>query len=407
MKARWALLLFAAGVASGWVLRPDGLAKHMVEASRGPRATMSRQRLPQEDGRASFGKRIAGAESSGAMRIWKDLDRSERMEAMESMASAARIGDEKFQNRLGSMVHSLLKGWMDSDPEGLLAMVRSTSNQDLKDYLLRRILEHLQEKKDVEQALALEIEFLQEGGHFRTDVPRFALEAKLGEGAAAYLELMEKLPFMPGGGGGTPGRFPADFNFQQVADGVSDLIQARGGLKPPNFPLDFHTEWARRDRDAAYAWWANHPPLPYNDLNQILAVTDEVSPGSSTTWIAAKLQDPDAPRDKIILGLGSGEERAVPGRVDAVAKAMPDTGSADALLTDFIVLNSTLDPRLRHSPAFALSSLSSPQARLDAVITLGKRGGSLPLDQFTDDQFKAWGTTREEMTNAFARSGNH
>ncbi|RYD29733.1 MAG: hypothetical protein EOP87_17790, partial [Verrucomicrobiaceae bacterium] len=144
------------------------------------------------------------------------------MAVMESMASATGMEDRKAKDRLSSMIRMILWEWVDTDLEGILKIVRDTSDTAVKDRMLRDILERLENKKEVEQVLALEIEFLKENGYFRTHVPQFALEAKLREGATAYLELMERLPFTRGGGG-TPGRFPADFDFQLAADGMANL----------------------------------------------------------------------------------------------------------------------------------------------------------------------------------------
>jgi hypothetical protein len=404
MKKLWILPIFVGGVLAGWLGRGNGAAPPELETSQtlSTKAARHREAGPSKSTGdpklATFGKRMGESNGGEFIPLWEELSPSERRAAMESMATQAGLDQVKTKNRILSIMGAVLLKWVDADLEGALAAARGTSNEDLRKFMISTIMEQLV-KQDPDKALALEEEFPQPHSRYSTPLAEKALEEKIKAGAAGYIGMMEKLTFSKGGSG-APSQFPADFDFRTVADGTARLMASRDGMSPPWFPTNFYSEWAKRDLDSVFDWWATHPSLPFNRLTDILSAMEKTSAGSSASWIAAKL-NVGATRAKIIQELGGGNEGSLPLRIEAISMALPDARSSDAFLTDFLWENTSPKANRQYSMAFVVSSISSPQARLEAFQALKAKGGFLSTEQFTNAQFDKWGITRSEVEQIF------
>ena len=99
-------------------------------------------------------------------------------------------------------------------------------------------------------------------------------------------------------------------------------------MKVPVFPSNFVSNWAARDADAAYAWFAKNENVTYEKFGSLLeGVEKQGVPGASYTWAADKLEEPGTARDAVIRGLAQFDWERKTTTINSIAQAMPDDAS--------------------------------------------------------------------------------
>jgi hypothetical protein len=295
-------------------------------------------------------------------------------------------------------MEKILRQWTDKSFDEAWAAAQKCQNPDLRAFMLQSIIERLAEK-DPERAVTLEAEEKLANPQFRTAAVPVLQKSKLKVGAAEYVESIKRFP-LERTSGGSDEEFADDFDFKLAADGITALKKANKGKGPSSFPTNFMQEWAKKDPQAAFDWWAANPTLLFNDLNTVLAGIETNSPGATTALLVEKLQDPSVPRKKLVEELVSIDVEDLMPRVNSIASAMPDARTADAFLSDVFVAESE---GVVEASAFALNSMSSPDARLDALRAMAAKHENVEVGEVTDEQLQAWGITRQQAEKAIAK----
>jgi hypothetical protein len=399
MKMSWGLLIFALGLFVGWQIRGNA-----TDPSESVKSTTSKPVSPRpvrpaatahETKWIAFGKSAKDLSHQEKQEAIKNLAPQDRMAALQALASQA--GLEGLNYQVKSLMENILENWTDENFDEAWNAARTTTDPDLAKFMMKTVLDHFS-KKDPERAFAIHQEQLASDPEFKSNAPGRLLSARLKVGASEYLEILSQIPF----GSGTSGsnaNFAEDFDFQQAADGLAQLMEKQQGKKPSLFPTNFHTEWAKRDPEAVFAFWTANPSLPFNGLEEILQGMDSASPESSASWLAAKLLNPAMPREKMIEALaGSAEDQAA--RINGIVRALPDEATADAFLSEVLAANPYGNSLEKHS--FVISALSSPAARLEAFQAMKSKHRAPKIEKISDAQLQAWGITRQQAEQAIA-----
>jgi hypothetical protein len=344
-RRKWfpALLVFAAGLPLGWLLRGGDLhkedpafssaakpvARHAVTAKRGT-----------DDRWDVFAQQMKNAAGPDWMPMWNDLQPSDRAAAMESMVNLTGQLRKEPERHLAKTMGEILKEWAGDDLEGAISAARNTSNEDLREFMVRGIKEYLI-GKDLDRLITLEKEFPQRLMRFDMSLVQRGVMATLEKGAEEYVDALEKAP--DSGGIGTAGKFAADFDFQYAADGLARLMESRKDVRLLACPANFLQEWAKQDPDAAFSWWVANERLPFSGLRDLILTQESESPGDAAAWLAAKIQQPAVNREKILREMGRENPEVLPTRINAIARAMPDRATGDAFLIDFLRYNTGPD----------------------------------------------------------------
>ena len=386
----------------GWVLRggtsiepKPAPAEALVTKSSRPRKDLS-EKPPYNAEWLALGKRAKGLGNQEREKAVKELDPKDRIAALEALASQAGLNGLDYQVK--SLMEKILENWAIEDFDGAWQAARATSNRDLADFMMKEVLGQLA-KTDPDRAFAIHLEQKAVDPNFYSNAPKRILDAKLKLGAADYVEILKQLPF-GGNCTGSTVEFASDFDFQFAADGFAKLKAEQANKNPATFPTNFYSEWAKRDPEAAFASWATNGSLPFNDLDGILKGMETQSPGTSAVWLAEKLQDPAISRVKVVEGLTE-LDTDLPSRISAVANALPDDAASDGFLTEFLASFPYSDPLTKCS--FAVSELSTPAARLQAFQAMKSKHRAPDVRKINDAQLAAWGITRQQAEQAFAK----
>lgn len=407
MKKRWGVILFITGISSGWLIRGSGQPQAVRETAVTSTKTTTRARevAPKKAAHdtkwLAFGKRAKELSYQEKAKAVEDMAPGDRMAAVEALA--AQAGLEGLDYNLKSMMQQIIEKWTDEDFDGAWKAAQDTTNPDLRKFVMRAVLNQLT-KSDPEKAFAFHLEELKLDPSFSSSAPNKMLQKNLKIGAAEYLAIMRQLP-MGSSSGGTAEEYAADFDFRQAADGVAELMKGEGTRNPSSFPNNFFTEWAKKNPDEVFKWWAENPSLPFNDFGRIIKGIELSEPGSSTDWIVSKLQDSPDSRDKIIKELSTSSDDGIDERLGNIAKSMETTARADDFLAEIAVLSSRRYPRSRYD--FALSTMSSPQARLEAFQKMKDTNQHIDFSDTNDAKLQSWGVTRAQVEQIFARPGKN
>jgi hypothetical protein len=180
-------------------------------------------------------------------------DFAKLLEALLKRGGAAGRAGLDFRDK--AAVDQLVSDWYAADPERATRWVRSLKDpQDLKE--LGDVLIATAVGKDYDAAIRL----MQEFSHNKDGVvviPETVMKAAAKQGAAELLKLsslsplsVEKDPVSP-----LTLSYPQDFDFQAALEGFNELHAK--GVKPATYPADLLDEWAKRDPEAAFRWFAN------------------------------------------------------------------------------------------------------------------------------------------------------
>lgn len=406
MKKRWSVLIFAAGLLLGWLIRGDRHPAPEVEAANLPVSKATRRHEVAATPTAhpakwpSIGKQALRFNDNEREDFLKNLAPKDRLQALETLA--AQSGPDGLDWRLRGMIQKILKELADQDFDSAWSWSKGIASEATRHYMMESLLKELV-KANPDRALALHLEQLAADPNFTSGVPHTLVAARVREGAQAMLDLFAKFPAKSGGGSGSDMKFPQDFDFQLLADGIRKMTQGTDSL--PAYPMNFLSAWAARDPEAAYAYWSGGGlPSWFGGWDRLIeGIETHGEAGAAAAWTVSKLADPSAPRRKIIGDLTNAIESGRMSKINSIAQAMPDAGVRDRFFTDVLVMNQYTDPVAQLG--FAFQGLSAPQARLDAIREISAAGRKVDLKKTDAAGFQAWGFTREQAEQMIA-AGN-
>ena len=396
VKILWIVLVFATGIGLGWAIRGTSPAPETAAAASvpAPPRTRAHVRAPAGPGEKwrTLAERSKDFSSSERQKFLEELSAADRMAALQALA--ANPGYSGLPYQVKSLMEKILEAWAEEDFDGGWDAALGCHDPELRKYMIKSLLGSLA-KTDPDRALDLHLAQLAADPEFSSGVPSRVLEGKLAAGAEAFSEFMGKLPF-GSGSGGSPRKFPPDFDFRLAAENVAKLMKERGNKRPPVFPTNFLEQWALSDPEAAHEWASRNPELPFNSWRALLDVMDRHGEtGEAAAWAAAKLMEPGAARERMIENISYGDESTLATRVRGIAAALPDTAEADRFLAEIVAGSSYSEPLKRH--AFAFAAMSSPEARLAALRNMNEKHRLPDDEKFTDSLLAAWEITRAQV----------
>lgn len=396
MKKLWILPIFATGALSGWMVRSRAEPNPNVAVVDSSPTKISRARSSssakskEHDSKwATFGKRAKDLNYEEKEAVVRELLPKDRMAALASLASQA--GLEGLDYSMKAMMNKILETWADDDFQGAWSAAQAENNPDLRKFMMSKLLMQLA-RKDPDRAFALHLEQVAIDPEFISPAPNIILDAKLKLGAEEYLRVLSQTKF-GNGSGGSAAEFAENFDFQMVADDLVKLL--KDSKQPSCFPTNFYTEWAKKNPEAVYAWWSGNTSPPFNDFADIVEGVENRAPGTSAAWIASKLQEPGAPREKIIGDLARSSVDLLATRTNSIMQELPDDKSRDAFLTDLLIPKGYIPDLTNHG--FVLTNMSSAEARLNAFRCMKEKWINPNIDKINDAQFQAWGITRDQV----------
>ncbi|RYD19263.1 MAG: hypothetical protein EOP88_19635 [Verrucomicrobiaceae bacterium] len=403
MKPGRIIIIFTTGLLAGWGLyglagpvRPV-IAEPSTKADRTPIAKPTAKEDPRW---SAFREKSRKADWGQMNAMLKEVVPGDRMAALEALA--ARPGLKGIGTVAIHLMEKITREWAAEDLDGAWAAAQKCQNEELREVMMGAILEQLA-KTDPERALEMESTQVFSNNGIKSNLITMLQESKLRSGAADYIESIKRFPAVRTSSGSDE-EFAGDFDFKLAADAVTALQKANDGNGPSSFPVNFMSEWAKKDPHAAFGWWAANPSLPFGDVNKVLEGFENHSPGSSTAWLVEKFQDPAMPREKLIAEWVDIDIDDLMPKVNTIAAALPDAQVADAFLHDVFVAKSE---GVVEASAFALTGMSSPEARLAALRAMAAKYKSVDenveMGEVTDEQLQAWGITREQAEKAIAK----
>jgi hypothetical protein len=398
MKKRWGIGLFFLGALLGWMIGNDhhdgpGASKtnHVAVAEIHRERKVEPAREAHAQKWQSLGKRSLTFSTEERDGFLKSLAPDDRGKALDALMS--QVGPGFTSSQVIAMMSEILKSWAHDDVEGVLSYIGKCSNEGMRKFMMGQLLEILAEN-DPDRAIKLYAEQSAEDPSFQSNVVFRLAQTRMGENAGQLLDLLSKLP-MNSSSAGTGVNFSKDYDFQSAADGIAAMIKANPNKTPTVLPMNLMESWAARDPDAAHAWWAKNGSFEYNDWSKVLnGVEKHSTPEAAAEWVIAKFEEPGAPRGKMIRDLSNSSNDGVAARINAIARAMPDIAAQDRFLGDVVLVNWD---GIQNRYGFAISGLSSPQARLDVFRKIAAQKCVPDLRAINDSQFTAWGINRQQV----------
>jgi hypothetical protein len=397
MKAHWAPIIFAAGLGAGWVMFGGGIreiAEPAENKSAAPVITKREARLvtsPHEVKFRNFAKELPTLSMEKREAFQNSLTSGDRPAALEAML--AQAGPYGIPGETAAMISEILKAWADEDFDGAWAWCRRIESDANRNFIASELLPQLVDK-DPYRALALHLEMVAGGPGFSSSVLFELLPQVATKDAASFLDFLGKLPF-DYNDQSIPVEFAADFNFQHAADGIVALSKNK---KAPIqiLPSNLLSTWAKRDADAAYAWFSKNGNLPHENFGNLLeGIEKQGPPGASYSWAADKLNEPGCRREPMIRALADIRSDHNTSVINGIAQAMPDTADRDRFLGDVMMMNYLANPVDHYG--YALNQMSSPTARLEIFQRLGKVDRLVNAENIPDAQLQQWGITRQQV----------
>ena len=402
MKKLWMLPIFAFGILVGWSARGGGTSQPQAEISqvRPTKAQRPQERAVEKSGHDAkwqvFGKRAKDLKDKEMDAVVNQLPPNDRMSAIGALAAQAGLWG--LNSNVRSMMEKILATWADENFDEAWISAQNEKNPDLRNFMMKRVLDKLSDK-DPDRAFAIHLEQKAIDPDFNSNAQDRFLSAKLQLGAEEFLGALSQTKFGNSSTGLNLENFPDDFDYRMLADGLSKLLKEH--QYPAQFPTSFYMKWARKDPEAVYAWWAGNTSPPFSDLNKIIEGIESRAPSSSVGWIASKLQEPDAPRKKIIEELSNSSAWLAKTNINSIAQALPDEAASDTFLTEILVTNRFGDSA--HNYEYVLGGLSSPEARLKAFQQMAEKHNTPRIEGISDAQLQTWGVTREQVRQALGK----
>jgi len=303
------------GVAIGWVIKPIATRAGTAKETSGPVLKREARRAGNED------SRIAAR--------WMDRMASDDF---DQMAKAVPPGEIKtvingmMESIWGSLsdadvsrIQLLISEWVEKDPEGALAWARSLPHPQQRELGLTCIASAIGQS-DLEKGFEIYAELDKvtvrgNAGVIYSVVTRaYTNAAKLGP--EALLDVVKRTPASEDRWSmGIGIKYPPDFDFSAMMDGMTEagLFKSKDPVTKPYTLSGVLAEWALRDRDAAFAYLAEHAKegtaYPFYELEKKIAETQGTP--QAQAWLGEKLVALDsAQRQELVKGsmLGAGDE---------------------------------------------------------------------------------------------------
>lgn len=402
MKARWALIFFAAGLGTGWLMFGGGMRESAGTAGNKVAAPVVSKRearpvkAPYEAKFRNFAKELPSLSEEEMEAFKKSLAPGDRAAAIEAMLSQA--GPYGLPPEIMAMTSEILKTWASEDFDGAWAWCQRIESDANRNFIAAELLDQLV-GKDPDRALALHLEMAAGDSGFDSRILFELLRQVTTKDAASFLNFLGKLPF-DYNDQSMPVEFAADFNFQQAADGI---VALRKNQKAPIqiLPNNLLSSWATRDADAAYAWFSKNGNLPRENFGNLLEGNEKQgTSGASYSWAADKLNEPGCRREEMIHALADINSDENTNFIKGIAQAMPDTANRDRFLGDVLMMNHLANPADWFG--YALTQMSSPSARLEILQRLGKADRLVNAENIPDALLQQWGITRQQVEQAQA-----
>jgi hypothetical protein len=399
MKKPWALFIFISGFTLGCLVRFDVSSKHQPpppEAKRVTKSARPSKPSPQQSAHSSkwlsIGKNAKDFSYDEKRKFLESLPAQDRMTALEAFAAQAGLKGLDYQ--VESMMESILSQWADENFSDAWDSALRQPSDGLREFMTSELLNHLA-KSDPQRAFDLHLEQLAIHPKFHSSAPSTLLSANLKVGTSEYLATLAKLPF-GNGSVGSDEEFAENFDFEAAMEGVENLRKSQKNLQPSNFPSNFFYEWAKRDREAVYAWWSqSKTTLPFNDLGDIIKAVEIENPEAASAWVADKLLGAGEDREKIIQCLATASSDQVGIRNSGIARTMPNQAASDVFLTEILLSDGYSNTLERHD--YAMTGLSSTTARLQAIRQLKEKHRAFNLAEIRDERLRAWGISRAQI----------
>lgn len=348
--------------------------------------------MPHSQKWQSLGKRITTFSEKERATFLEQLAPADRGKALDALMS--QLGPGRSSHLITSTMSEILKSWAAENFEETLSFSQKCSNDGMRKYMLEQLLE-VAAVEDPDRALQLYVDQITVDPTFRSEVYITVAENKGGESAHQLLAILSKLQVGEPGYAGINVNFSNDYDFRAAADGIEAIIKAYPEHHHTVLPMNLLSSWAAVDPDAAQAWWAKGSSFGSNDWNSLLmGVGKNSTPEAAAVWAAAKLAEPGAPRERMILDLSRFDDEANGGRISRIAHAMPDIAAKDHFFNEIIFANRS---DLAGGYRSAMSGLSSTAARLAAFQKIGTKKWWIDLEEINEAQFQAWGLTRQQV----------
>jgi hypothetical protein len=394
MKKHYFALIFISSVALGW------LSRGSVSATNPPQIfKTSRTRTEQKTETAgtnnvreaeflAFAKRVSTHDYSENDAFAKNLVPKDRGALIKTLLVE---GDPSGLSHEGSaMIDSILHTWVADDFEGAWDWSKQITDDTFRRFIAGEILDQVI-WKDPARAMALHLEMKATDSKFQSSVPGIALQAAGRKSASEFLDVLSKIPLH--GGGSTRPDFARDFDFQQAAAGISALLRIQNKL-PDEYPRGFVGAWAERDPDAAFAWGVSESESLQFRFNEFLeGIEKQGIPGAASAWVVGKIEESESSRAFFRFHMA----HAPVASLNGVVKAWANSNSSDRFLTELLLAR--YEDAGSHFFSTALTGMSSPQVRLEAIAQMKKAGLDFTsqAEQATDIQYQAWGLTKQQL----------
>ncbi len=404
MKRKWILILFTFGLGICWLIWGNLLRLDLPESIQPvprSRSSVSQIRETRPIGHSSKWKVIAQRatefDNKEAKTFVNELSPSDRISALEALAAQPGL-DYGIDAQVVPLMEEIIENWSNEDFDSAWARALVTPHAGSRELMIQTLLSHLVETNP-ERALAIHLEQIAINPDFKSPVPCKMVNLSLNEGAASYLATLQQLPMVPHSSDITQ-KFAPDFDFQLAADGYAQFMIGAGDQQTPAFPRNFLCEWAKIDPEAAFAWWSRGISLPFNNISGIISgIEAGQGPGSSSEWVATKLMSPDAPREQMIREISSSFPNSLT-EVSMIGNAIQDVHARDDFYTEILVFRNDNTPPKHY--LWYITSLSSPEARLQVFRRLHEREMTLDLEKITIEKLQSWGITRQQLKQTLA-----
>lgn len=328
------------GVAIGWVINPATSAD-TARVTKEPVLDRETRRPGNEDSRTAATKWVGRMKSGDVKTVAKEVPADEIKAVMNALMDGVW---GTLSNDDIARMQSLMGEWASKDPEGALAWARSLRHPTQRELGLSCIAAAIGQK-DPEAGFAIytEVEKVTIKGlnDILYGVVSQVCDRAAKESPAALLEVMGRIPKSENFGSSVHVGFPNGFDFEALLSGMTDA----GYFKRENrtygaFYLEGPlSEWAARDREAAFAFLTDHVSADSRydliGLSQKLAETSSQS--QTKEWLGGKLAAMDpAQRQALVIGSLLGYSSFY---LNPIIEMMPTREASADLIYDILQAN--------------------------------------------------------------------
>ena len=402
MNKCWGIVIFSTGTLLGWVIprhendasNPNTTAANSTKVARD--RMMSPSKTPHPQKWQSLGKRAATFTETERNDFLKNLTPQDRLLALEGLMADG--GPKGLSSKTINLMNQILRDWAKADFEDAWGECAKCQIPGLRKFMQSELIDLLA-PEDPKRALACLLKLTAEDPEVGTAAIVTLARGEMGKTPEQLLALVTALPD-PRTYYSAGLTYPENFDFEKLAEGLAVIYKKSPHQLVGFSPDNVLSAWADRDPEAAHSWWAKNGKFDYNSWGEILnSVEKRSTPEDAAAWLIAKFEEPGAPRDQMIRELsGDSSQGGMPGTINGIARAMPDIAAQDRFLSDVARVNwNALD----RDYGFALSGLSSPQARLEVFRKLAANQHVPNLKAIGDAQFQTWGISRAEVEQIF------